>query len=129
MKFANSVVVVICLVVIVALTLFLSSLTKSEILLSFSSSNAYAQQSSIVLQNKQKQQHPNIVLFLVDNEPNKALGTYGGLGAQTPNADKFAKEGIKFTRAYATNTYCSPTRASLMTGLMPSQHWQDFKVL
>lgn len=53
------------------------------------SSNAYAQSS---VQNK----HPNIVLFLVDNEPDKALGTYGsGLGAETPNADKFAKEGIK----------------------------------
>ena len=108
MKFANSVVVV-CLVVIVALTLFLFGLMKSEILpLSFPSSNAYAQRS-LAVQNKQ-QQHPNIVLFLVDNEPNKALGTYDGLGAQTPNADKFAKEGIKFTRAYATNTYCSPTR-------------------
>lgn len=65
---------------------------------------------------------PNIVLFLVDNEPSFALGTYGGLGADTPNVDKFAEEGIKFTRAYATNTFCSPTRASLMTGLMPSQN-------
>ena len=109
MKFDNS--VVICLV-IVAIALFFG-LMKSGIL-SFSS-NAYAESP---VQNK----HPNIVLFLVDNEPNKALGTYGGLGAETPNADKFAKEGIKFTRAYATNTYCSPTRASLMTGLMPSQH-------
>src|ERR671931_204277 len=121
MKFGNSIVVCLVVVVIVTLTLFLFGLMKSGILLSFSSNNAYAQQLPVV-QNKQQQQHPNIVLFLVDNEPDKALGTYGGLGVQTPNADKFAKEGIKFTRAYATNTYCSPTRASLMTGLIPSQH-------
>lgn len=73
-------------------------------------------------QSPVQNEHPNIVLVLVDNEPSKALGTYGGLGAETPNTDKFADEGIKFTRAYATNTYCSPTRASLMTALMPSQN-------
>ncbi len=76
----------------------------------------------IFAQTAPESKRPNIVLFLVDNEPAKALGTYGGLGAETPNADKFASEGLKFTRAYATNTYCSPTRASLMTGLLPSQN-------
>jgi hypothetical protein len=66
--------------------------------------STYAQQPPLV-QNEQKQQHPNIVLFLVDNKPYKALGTYGGgLGALTPNTDKFAQEGIKFTRAYAQPT-------------------------
>jgi hypothetical protein len=109
--------VIISLAVVPSIQSSLSSKTIST-----ASQLAYAQQQSPVIQNKQ-QHHPNIALFLVDNEPYRGLGTYGGgLGAQTPNTDKFAKEGIKFTRAYATNTYCSPTRASLMTGLMPSQN-------
>lgn len=109
MEFDNRILLV--FVVAVALILFFSP-TESRTL---SSSKAYAEPAVL-------KKHPNIVLFLVDNEPNIALGTYGGgLGVQTPNVDQFAKEGIKFTRAFATNGYCSPTRASLYTGLMPSQ--------
>lgn len=68
------------------------------------------------------QQAPNIVFILTDNQPAWMLGCYGSQTVKTPNIDRLASEGIRFTRAFACNGLCSPTRASLMTGLMPSQH-------
>ena len=65
---------------------------------------------------------PNILFILTDNQSASLLGTYGNPDIETPHIDKLAREGIKFTRAYAVNGMCSPTRATLMTGLMPSQH-------
>lgn len=65
---------------------------------------------------------PNIVLILTDNHGAWTLGCYGNPDVRTPNIDRLAKEGVLFTRAFANNAVCSPTRASLLTGLMPSQH-------
>ena len=65
---------------------------------------------------------PNILFILTDNQAASLLGTYGNPDIRTPHIDQLAREGIKFTRAYAVNGMCSPTRATLMTGLMPSQH-------
>lgn len=71
-------IITISIAVVPAISLSSSSKTTTSTI----SQLAYAQQQqSPVVQNKQ--QHPNIILFLVDNEPNKALGTYGsGLGDQ-----------------------------------------------
>jgi arylsulfatase A-like enzyme len=65
---------------------------------------------------------PNIVLILTDNQGAWTLGAYGNKDIPTPNIDRLAREGILFTRAFANNPVCSPTRATLLTGLMPSQH-------
>ncbi|MBI3210421.1 MAG: sulfatase-like hydrolase/transferase [Candidatus Solibacter usitatus] len=65
---------------------------------------------------------PNIVLIVTDNHGAWSLGCYGNADIRTPNIDRLAKEGVLFTRAFAVNAVCSPTRASLLTGLMPSQH-------
>ena len=65
---------------------------------------------------------PNILFILTDNQAASLLGTYGNPDIRTPHIDQLAREGMKFTRAYAVNGMCSPTRATLMTGLMPSQH-------
>ena len=65
---------------------------------------------------------PNIVLILTDNHGAWSLGCYGNKDIQTPHLDKFAAEGTLFTRCYANNAVCSPTRASLLTGLQPCQH-------
>jgi len=64
---------------------------------------------------------PNIVLIVSDNQSQSLLGTYGNTGILTPNIDQLATEGIRFNRAFAVNGVCSPTRATLMTGLLPSQ--------
>lgn len=61
---------------------------------------------------------PNILVFLIDDlRPD--LGAYGHLQVVSPNIDKLAKEGVKFTRAYAQQAICGPSRVSIMTGLRP----------
>ena len=76
---------------------------------------------------------PNILFILTDNQAASLLGAYGNPDIRTPHIDRLAAEGILFTRAYAVNGMCSPTRATLMTGLMPSQHgihsWLDDELL
>lgn len=64
----------------------------------------------------------NLVLILTDNHGAWTLGCYGNKDIRTPHIDRLAGEGIRFTRALASNPVCSPTRATLLTGLIPSQH-------
>jgi len=65
---------------------------------------------------------PNIVFILTDNQGAWTLGCYGNRDIRTPHIDRLAAEGMRFTRAFANNAVCSPTRATLLTGLMPCQH-------
>ena len=62
---------------------------------------------------------PNILLIIVDQQRADICGCYGGWPTSTPNLDRLAEGGIKLTRAYCPYPQCSPTRASLMTGLEP----------
>jgi arylsulfatase A-like enzyme len=59
---------------------------------------------------------PNIVVILADDLGWGSVGCYGAAGVRTPNIDRLAKEGRKFTNAYAPGSVCSPTRYGLMTG-------------
>src|SRR5436190_5843651 len=60
---------------------------------------------------------PNIVLILSDDYGWGSVGCYGAaMGVKTPNMDRLAKEGRRFTHAYAPGSVCSPTRYALMTG-------------
>jgi arylsulfatase A-like enzyme len=68
-----------------------------------------------------QQTKPNIVLFVVDDMGWKDLTCYGSDLHQTPNIDRLANEGIRFTDAYAACTVCSPTRAAIMTGKYPAR--------
>lgn len=65
---------------------------------------------------------PNVVFIVTDNHGPWSLGCYGNPDIKTPNIDRLAERGTLFTRAFANNAVCSPTRATLLTGLMPSQH-------
>jgi arylsulfatase A-like enzyme len=65
---------------------------------------------------------PNLVFILTDNQGAWTLGCYGNPDIRTPHIDRLAAEGIRFDRALSSNPVCSPTRATLLTGLMPSQH-------
>lgn len=70
---------------------------------------------------------PNIVLLLADDLGWTGLGCFGSDFYETPNLDRLAETGMKFTNAYAACTVCSPTRASLMTGMYPARlHLTDF---
>jgi arylsulfatase A-like enzyme len=65
---------------------------------------------------------PNLVFILTDNQGAWTLGCYGNPDIRTPNIDRLASEGLRFTRALSCNPVCSPTRATFLTGLIPSQH-------
>lgn len=64
---------------------------------------------------------PNIVFILCDDMGWKDLGCYGNRFTETPNIDKLAQSGIRFTQAYAACPVCSPTRASILTGKYPAR--------
>ena len=65
--------------------------------------------------------NPNIIIFLVDDLGWMDIGCNGSDYYRTPNIDKFAAEGVRFTNAYAACAVCSPTRASIMTGKYPAR--------
>src|SRR5215471_13409021 len=59
---------------------------------------------------------PNIILILADDLGYGDLGCYGQKQIQTPNLDRLAADGIRFTHCYAGSTVCAPSRCCLMTG-------------
>jgi arylsulfatase A len=63
----------------------------------------------------------NVVLILADDLGWKDLGCYGSEFYKTPNIDKLAKDGMKFTQSYSACTVCSPTRAAILTGRYPAR--------
>ncbi|MCG8648313.1 MAG: sulfatase-like hydrolase/transferase, partial [Pirellulales bacterium] len=72
--------------------------------------------------NDSSGKRPNVVLIMTDNHGAWTLGCYGNSDIRTPNIDRLAAQGVRFTHAFASNPVCSPTRATFLTGLMPSQH-------
>lgn len=60
---------------------------------------------------------PNIILIIADDLGYGDVGCYGQQKIETPNIDKLAAGGLKFTQFYAGTTVCAPSRASLMTGM------------
>lgn len=64
---------------------------------------------------------PNIVVIQADQMAAQALGAYGDEAARTPHMDALAAEGAVFDRAYCNTPLCAPSRASMMTGTMPSE--------
>lgn len=65
---------------------------------------------------KAQKRKPNIIVILADDLGYGELSCYGQQRYQTPNIDRLAKEGMKFTQAYAGTAVCAPSRSSLMTG-------------
>lgn len=61
-------------------------------------------------------QKPNFVLIVGDDHDRSALGCYGNPQVRTPHLDRLAREGVRFTRAYATTASCSPSRSTLLAG-------------
>lgn len=77
----------------------------------------------------QSANRPNVVLFIADDLAWEDTGAYGNPKVGTPNIDRLACEGLRFTRAFVTISSCSPSRSSLITGRYPHSadaeqlHW------
>jgi arylsulfatase A len=70
---------------------------------------------------------PNILLILTDDLGWSDLSCYGSTFYETPNIDRLASQGMRFTDAYAAASVCSPTRAAVLTGKTPARlHLTDF---
>lgn len=70
---------------------------------------------------KEEEIKPNVVFLLVDDMGWKDLACYGSTFYETPNIDRLASMGVRFTNAYTPNPVSSPTRAAIMTGKYPSR--------
>jgi arylsulfatase A-like enzyme len=64
---------------------------------------------------------PNIIFILADDLGINDLGVYGRKEHRTPNLDRLAAEGVRFTTAYVASPICSPSRAAIMTGRSPAR--------
>jgi arylsulfatase A-like enzyme len=74
-----------------------------------------------VVKAKEDFRAPNIVVFLIDDLGARDVGCFGSTFYETPNVDRLAAQGMKFTAAYSACPVCSPTRASMMTGRYPQR--------
>ena len=68
------------------------------------------------------QKRKNLIFILTDDQGAWALGANGNNEVKTPNLDKMAAEGVNFENFFCTSPVCSPARASILTGGMPSYH-------
>ncbi len=66
-----------------------------------------------------KEKPYNVLFIISDDLTYQALSCYGNTVCQTPNIDRLAARGVRFTRAYCQGTYCGPSRASFMSGFYP----------
>lgn len=67
------------------------------------------------------QQRPNVILIYTDDQGTLDMGCYGAPDLYTPNMDALAASGVRFTQFYAGSSVCSPSRASLLTGMTPTK--------
>ena len=65
---------------------------------------------------------PNVLFVLCDDLRPDALGCYGSKHVRTPNIDRLAQRGVRFANAFCTTSLCSPSRASILTGLYAHRH-------
>ena len=64
---------------------------------------------------------PNFIVIFCDDMGYADIGPFGAQGYETPNLDQMANEGVKFTDFYVGRSFCSPSRAALMTGCIPTR--------
>ena len=74
------------------------------------------------MKSNNEQTHPNVIIIMSDDQGAWAMGCAGNSEIRTPNLDRLAAEGIRFSNFFCASPVCSPARASFLTGRMPSQH-------
>ncbi|TLV02300.1 sulfatase [Dyadobacter luticola] len=75
-----------------------------------------------ITEQAQKPERPNVLFILVDDWGWTDLSSAGSKYYETPNIDRLASQGLKFTQAYSVGPNCAPSRASLMTGKYTPRH-------
>ena len=75
--------------------------------------------SSLLAAQEREADRPDIVLFLCDDLGWRDVGCYGSPNAKTPNIDRLAAEGMRFTNAFTASPVCGPTRAQVYSGMYP----------
>lgn len=78
--------------------------------------------SSFALLNPFVQAKPNVLFILCDDLRPDALGCYGSKHVKTPHIDRLAGEGVRFANTFCTTSLCSPSRASILSGLYAHTH-------
>ena len=73
-------------------------------------------------------ERPNVILIMADDVGYECFGCYGSRQYQTPNIDRLAREGMRFTHCYS-QPLCTPSRVKLMTGLSNVRNYSAFSVL
>ena len=86
----------------------------------FHSLVTYSSLSMLPLQGIAQKQ-PNIILIMTDQQTANAMSNRGNVNVHTPAMDALAADGVVFTRAYCSFPLSGPSRASIMTGKMPSE--------
>lgn len=84
--------------------------------------SAVAAQGQTPLASGPKRSAPNILFLMADQLRADCLGCYGNHVIQTPNLDRLANDGVKFSGAYTSVPSCTPARSALLTGLSPWHH-------
>lgn len=74
---------------------------------------------AILVSSFAAEQRQNVLFIISDDLTSTALGCYGNTVCKTPNIDRLAARGMRFTQAYCQGTYCGPSRASFMSGYYP----------
>ncbi|MDX1565583.1 MAG: sulfatase-like hydrolase/transferase, partial [Phycisphaeraceae bacterium] len=64
---------------------------------------------------------PNIIVIFADDQGYQDMGVFGSPNIKTPNMDRMAREGMRFTSFYSAASVCTPSRAALMTGCYPER--------
>jgi arylsulfatase A-like enzyme len=78
--------------------------------------------ASLGLRTAAREKPPNIIVFMTDDQRQDAMSVYGNAILSTPNMDRIASGGVRFTQAFVTNALCGPSRASFLTGLYSHAH-------
>jgi arylsulfatase A-like enzyme len=76
----------------------------------------FALLASFVVPSLRAAERPNILFIMTDDHAAHAMSCYGSKVNETPNLDRLAKEGVCFDRAFVTNSICTPSRATILTG-------------
>src|SRR4051812_5704108 len=83
----------------------------------------------IVAAAAEQKRPPNIIVILADDIGYGDLSCYGATKVKTPNVDKLAAQGMRFTDAHAPSAVCTPTRYALMTGQYAWRHPPGSRIL